>query len=119
MAKVKCLRMLGDREVLCSPEEAELVVVRVPQPFLGEDIDHSFRKLSVIKGDRAGTTCWSWNRDVNFPTFHPSVLVEVNYTEVERKDFRCHSFINDGKVQFLGDSSHEYAGREIELLDMD
>jgi hypothetical protein len=118
--KAKCLKVADGKEVLCSPEEAELVVIKLPQPDLGEYVDHSIRKLPVIlKGQRHGTSCWSWNGDVDRPTFHPSVLTQVNYTEVAKKDFCCHSFVNDGMVQFLSDCSHEYAGKTMELLEIE
>jgi hypothetical protein len=31
----------------------------------------------------------------------------------------CHTWINDGKVQFLGDCTHEFAGQTLDLLDVD
>lgn len=48
---------------------------------------------------------WSWNKDVNNPTFSPSIHIIG----------RCHSFVRDGKIQFLDDCSHKLAGRTVEL----
>lgn len=31
----------------------------------------------------------------------------------------CHTWINDGKVQFLSDCSHEFAGQTLDLLDVE
>ena len=28
----------------------------------------------------------------------------------------CHSFVTDGKIQFLGDCTHELAGQTVELI---
>jgi len=50
---------------------------------------------------------WSFNGDYNKPTFRPSVLV------IGEK--RCHSFVTDGKIQFLNDCSHELAGQTVDL----
>lgn len=55
-------------------------------------------------------TMWAFNNDVENPTFTPSIL--VNKTEVH---FRCHSFITDGKIQFLADCTHNYASQTLEL----
>ena len=118
--KVKCLKVIEDREVRCSPEEAEFVVIKLPQPDLGEYISFGLRKLPVIvKGQRHGTSCWTWNGDVDKPTFHPSILTRIDYTDIGREDFCCHSFVNDGLVQFLSDCSHEYAGKTMELLEIE
>ena len=31
----------------------------------------------------------------------------------------CHSFVNDGQVQFLDDCTHELAGQTLLLLDVE
>lgn len=117
--KVKCTKIVDGKEVACEPSDAEFATIRLPQPDLGETIDHSTRKLPVlVKGQREGTGCWSWNGDVEKPTFRPSILTKVNYTDSQRGDFCCHSFVNDGMVQFLADCSHDYAGTIKELLDV-
>jgi hypothetical protein len=63
----------------------------------------------ITHGTREGTGCWTWNGSIDAPTLRPSVLTTGH-------DFRCHSWINDGKVQFLSDCSHEYAGSTLDLL---
>jgi Family of unknown function (DUF6527) len=55
---------------------------------------------------------WTWNNDVNKPTFTPSIL--VNASNVNQ---RCHSFVTDGKIQFLTDCYHELRGQTVELDD--
>ena len=62
---------------------------------------------------------WTFNGDVERPTFSPSVLVH----EVKRPDGttfspRCHSFVTDGRIQFLGDSQHALAGQTVDLPDI-
>jgi hypothetical protein len=59
---------------------------------------------------------WSFNGDVDKPTVSPSVLV----TWIERPRTAplnkiCHSFINEGRIQFLGDCTHALAGQTVEI----
>lgn len=57
----------------------------------------------------AGGQRWGWNGDVNKPTFSPSILV------TRGKDHLCHSFVQDGKIEFLGDSTHALARCHVDL----
>lgn len=50
---------------------------------------------------------WSWNEDFENPTVSPSILA------IGSK--RCHSFIKNGKIQFLNDCEHELKNKTIEL----
>lgn len=52
---------------------------------------------------------WDWNGDIERPTFFPSVLVG--------RPTVCHSFITDGKIQFLKDCTHALAGETVDLPD--
>lgn len=62
---------------------------------------------------------WSWNGSLDAPTFSPSVLVTTSLPQgrglpdVPRGT--CHSFVTDGKIQFLGDCTHELAGKTVPL----
>lgn len=56
---------------------------------------------------------WDWNGDLERPTFAPSVL--VRYGIVAGEDRRCHSFVRDGRVEFLSDCTHEFAGQTVDL----
>lgn len=51
---------------------------------------------------------WTFNGDIERPTIQPSVLVVDGNPA-------CHSFVTDGKIQFLGDSTHQYAGMTVDL----
>jgi len=55
---------------------------------------------------------WEFNGDYNKPTFQPSILVTAPYFP---RDIRCHSFIIDGKIQYLADCNHELAGKTVEM----
>jgi len=52
---------------------------------------------------------WSFNGDVDQPTFNPSLLVNAGMPEK-----RCHLFLKDGMIQFLSDCYHELAGQTVE-----
>lgn len=57
------------------------------------------------------SSSWSFNGDYfDKPTVTPSLLVTNGNPE-----YRCHSFITDGKIQFLDDCSHSLKGQTIEL----
>ncbi len=56
---------------------------------------------------------WTWNGDVNRPTFHPSILHKFERTGAAPEV--CHSFVKDGMIQFLGDCTHECAGKTLSL----
>lgn len=81
--------------------------------------------------------CWSFNGDYDKPTFSPSILVRSGHYASTKKDdcwcnfeerfpdegpspyhcTQCHSFVTDGKIQFLSDCSHELAGQTVDLPD--
>jgi hypothetical protein len=80
-----------------------------------------------------GPNGWTWNGDLERPTFTPSVLVHaVQWPESEGPstgDTRrarhpgvaagaqtiCHSFVTDGRIQFLGDCTHVLASQTVDL----
>lgn len=110
MSKAKPLKVTDIGFESCAPQEATHLMLHLPGPLPN-------RILPVMTGGRRkGTGNWTWNGSVDMPTVRPSVLsrgADVNGEHV------CHSWINDGKVQFLGDCSHELAGKTVDLLDVD
>lgn len=59
---------------------------------------------------------WSWNGDLERPTFSPSVLARFDVSPPnEHMSTACHSFVTDGRIQFLGDSTHQLAGQTVDL----
>lgn len=60
------------------------------------------------------TDRWTWNGDGDAPTFSPSVLVSWDYGE-ERIQHRCHSFVEGGRIRFLGDCTHALKGQTVDL----
>lgn len=83
---------------------------------------------------------WKFNGNYDAPTFTPSVLVtsgcktpqhkpgdscwctwnaEAVAAGLEPSAFacsRCHSFVTDGRIQFLTDSTHKLAGQTVPLV---
>lgn len=67
----------------------------------------------VIFHDREEGPKWTWNGDKKKPTFSPSLVVRRPYGDNDASI--CHSFIRDGKIEFLGDCTHGSAGQTMEL----
>ena len=77
--------------------------------------------------------CWSWNNDLVKPTFSPSSHIKTGHycthynPETDScwcmyykdpQDYQCticHSFVTDGKIQYLADSTHALAGQTVDL----
>lgn len=92
------------------------------------------REMHVVwTGDGSGPR-WGWNGNVERPTFTPSVLVRGTQT-VRDENGRwtgdwvldaagnalprvCHTFVTDGRIQFLGDCTHALAGQTVDLPDV-
>lgn len=115
-----------------------LVAFRCP----GCNEAHQVRVLEVgPRGSERVGPCWSFNGNGDAPTFTPSILVRAvridgGDAEIERildtyklpeereamlADKRintvCHSFVTDGRIQFLGDCTHALAGQTVDLPD--
>ena len=60
-----------------------------------------------------GETPWGFNENFDKPTFTPSILVTWGNIS------RCHSFVTDGRIQFLGDSTHELKNQTVDLPEID
>jgi len=98
----------------CSIEEATHVQLHMPGPYPNRFIPVQ------LKGTRAGTGNWSWNGDTEFPTLKPSILTRGGYFDEnnEQQNGVCHCWVTDGKVQFLSDTTHEFANQTINLLEV-
>lgn len=59
---------------------------------------------------------WAFNGDHERPTFSPSILVTGYIRDAE---VRCHSFVRDGQIQYLGDCTHALAGQTVPMEDLD
>lgn len=72
----------------------------------------SAHPIHVARGPNNPGPCWSFNGDLERPTFAPSIL---SNPENHPSYPRCHSYLRDGAWQFLSDCSHELAGKTIPL----
>lgn len=83
---------------------------------------------------------WQWDGNADRPTFSPSVLVRSGHflpmlrSEDKRcwctynaehpdapapfKCTQCHSFVREGRIQFLEDCTHVLANQTVELPDL-
>jgi len=93
-------------------EKAEALVKRLNTVKLHQagSIDHTFfcpgcECAHVIR--TSGEKAWQWNGSLTTPTFSPSYLV--------LGERRCHSFIKEGRIQFLDDCWHELKGQTVDL----
>lgn len=116
--KAQPLTLRNGEYIECSASRALFVRLIFPVSFapLKERI------LPVqTKGTREGTPNWSWNGDIDKPTLHPSIRTHWQAGDGDGNpgpDIVCHSFVNDGKVQFLGDCTHELTGQTLDLLEV-
>ena len=93
---------------------------------LGEDGDGVSFMCPGCKTTHAvpvtGPKAWTFNGDMNRPTLSPSIVVWTEeYVDPEDQfkipATRCHSFVRDGKIQFLSDCTHKLAGQTVELTE--
>jgi len=59
---------------------------------------------------------WTYSGDDESPTFKPSYVIRHSNKDGEGA-FVCHSFLTDGVFSFLGDSTHEFAGKTVPAED--
>jgi hypothetical protein len=94
--------------------------------------------VSVENPNNCGAKWW-WNGDLFHPTFWPSILVSGSkMTELGEKQYNdwthgkiqtpekfdsvdtiCHSFVRDGRIEFLVDCTHELAGKIVDVEPVD
>jgi hypothetical protein len=71
---------------------------------------------------------WGWNESFDAPTFTPSIRVTgvqplsdeeldrvLKGEKIETIPLCCHSFVTDGKIQFLGDCTHKLVGQVVDI----
>ena len=67
---------------------------------------------SQLEGARPGPI-WSFDGNLAMPTFSPSLLVRGG-----PQHHTCHLFLRAGVIEYLGDCSHPFKGRKINLADV-
>jgi hypothetical protein len=59
---------------------------------------------------------WKFKKDYKKPTISPSLNMETYRGE---KRIKCHSFVNDGKIRYLGDCTHDMKNKTVDLPDIE
>lgn len=86
--------------------------------------------VTVDRGNAAGPQ-WGWNGSLSSPTFTPSIQIKTgHYTgggcwceydkahPDDKSGFTCgicHSFVRDGRIEFLSDCTHALAGTTVDI----
>jgi hypothetical protein len=80
-----------------------------------DKIHRYFIKCPGCNEEHQLNTGWKFNGDIEKPTFHPSLHVFYPAHDGMPQKTICHSFIRDGKIQFLNDCIHELKGKTVDL----
>jgi hypothetical protein len=67
----------------------------------------------VVNGEKAYGQQWEWDGVLEPLTVSPSLLVTAPPTPRV-----CHSFIRDGRWEYLTDSTHPLAGQTVDMVDL-
>jgi len=78
---------------------------------------------------------WEFNGDLESPTFSPSMLMRTNYdiaafnraekegrtfpVNMPRVEYVCHSYVRNGRIEFLNDCTHSLKGQTVDLPEID
>jgi hypothetical protein len=71
---------------------------------------------------------WDFNGNIEMPTFSPSLLIRTGKYVPGHENFDdegynfsviCHSFITNGKIQFLSDCTHELKNQTVDLPEVE
>jgi hypothetical protein len=80
----------------------------------------------ATKAPQSNGAMWSFNGDMYSPTFSPSLLIRTGSHAVPGfidpeglPPVTCHSFITNGKIQFLSDCTHDLKNQTVDLPEVD
>lgn len=64
--------------------------------------------------------CWTFNGDVDKPTFRPSVrhFIPADKDDGTPEETTCHYFITDGNIVFQNDCPHELKGQTVPMVEL-
>lgn len=100
---------MSARATLVRRDDGSTYGIRFECPGCGDP--HVVPTLPEPKG-------WTWNGSLETPTLSPSILVQARKGN-PLQELVCHSFVNDGRIQFLGDCTHALAGQTVDLPEID
>lgn len=98
------------------PNEAERPYLNVVFWCPGCKLTHPYR---IVKPGRSEAEvraifpngCWTWNGDLEKPTFTPSLLCNASYPQ-----YRCHLFVTAGQIRYCDDCHHDLKGKTIDMV---
>lgn len=90
---------VSDRRAVPITREGEIKGYMIECP--GCDMPHQFDHR------------WTFNGDMEKPTFFPSLKVTWTHGGSEKRV--CHSFVRNGKIEYLKDCTHSMAGQTVDL----
>ena len=61
---------------------------------------------------------WTFNGDRERPTFRASMLTRLDPRPGNSHPAQvCHSYVTDGRIEYLADCSHEWKGQTLDMRD--
>lgn len=129
---------MGDRVGLCTGNRLRTVGIYGHEGTFGymywcPGCKHPHHVTVKQSPGRTGPV-WGWNGDEANPTFSPSILsrwfelsdegnrmitekipLPEGQTRYPGKDMVCHVFVENGKIRFLDDCTHELAGKTVDI----
>jgi hypothetical protein len=75
--------------------------------------------LLHVRGAMVGFSgpSWEYNGNADRPTLQPSIL--ASWTAQHNAPRVCHSFVTDGRIQFLDDCTHHLKGQTVDLPEIE
>ncbi len=78
-------------------------------------------EVHVVQINSAERPSWSFDGNSEAPTFAPSVLCRTGkfvpgFEDKHKCGTVCHSFVRNGKIEFLNDCTHALAGKTVEMV---
>ena len=77
--------------------------------------DRIFFYCPACKTKHAINVSWTISGSEDKPTVNPSVLT----TGGSDPKYRCHLYIRNGKIEYLGDCSHDMKGKTVDMEDIE
>lgn len=77
----------------------------------------NLHSIAVRPGKQPNGASWGFTGTLEKPTYTPSQLSEWEGLDKSGRKVkrRCHTYIREGKIEFLKDTTHELAGQTVPL----
>lgn len=77
----------------------------------------------AVDAPQRNGACWSFDGNVDAPTFSPSMNIRTgrfanpDWVDPEGEDLSivCHYFLRGGRIEYLSDCTHRFAGQTVDL----